>query len=394
MEVINMDDKMMNVKENAYGINEYSIHTVEVGIRLSRNEAFELKDKLKAYGRRYCENIIPDKEGSHRTTKYNCIRSFFEKGISHLRVEEHYIDNGYVCGYLLFKLNPRLLLGYEDYRSIAIVPVGELENIMPALINVWKKYLSMDVIKRAILLRVDFCCNIKMDNHKQAQRFIKLLSQAKEPAGMEYQYYYDLGQHRKRKCGNGITLKGKQCEIAIYLKQKQMIYQNKYLKGCHSKEEIQLAEGQLRFELRVWRRKVHYISGRYLECADTANFFENAAMLSKKFLNKYLLLMYGSGRFVKMSEARKIIMGNRSLHMDTRRNYISLIEAVKKAGQDVYFLNLKNQDMKAYYTAVRWRKEIGEKFGISLITMPECWSEECFENPITYIKVKNLNDII
>ena len=392
MEVKNMKKNTIPIEENAENINDYSIHTVEIGIRLRRKEVTELKEKLNFYVEDYLKNNVPDQEWSHLETKYKYIPNLFDIGISKIRVEEHYVERMFVCGYLCFKLNPRLLLGYTDYKSICIVPANELENVIPALKSAWTKYLDEEIVERAILLRVDFCANIMMDSQDQAKRYMKLLAFGKEPTGMEYTYFYNKKQHRKVRFHNGITLTGKQCELSIYLKQDQMINQNENQNGYHDEAEIQIAEGQIRFELRVKRRKINYISGKYLECPDTAEFFANTAFLSKKFLIKYLLMMYGSGRFVKLSDARNMIMTDRSLHMNTRRNYIRLLEEIKCSGFDKYFHDLRILDKNAYDTVLRFRREIENKFGISLITMPECWPEKYFENPLTYTKFQNVNE--
>ena len=47
MEVKSMNDKMISIGENKQETIEYSIHTVEVGIRLSGPECGKLKEKLE-----------------------------------------------------------------------------------------------------------------------------------------------------------------------------------------------------------------------------------------------------------------------------------------------------------------------------------------------------------
>ena len=93
--------------------------------------------------------------------------------------------------------------------------------------------------------------------------------------------------------------------------------------------------------------------------------------------------LYGTGKFMKKKDAFHII--EQSGHRHSVRNFMKRIIEDTRQENLMYALENYGGDrsrMKSYFN----------ELNISPITIPESWSIEEFENPLTYIKTRNVNE--
>ena len=167
--------------------------------------------------------------------------------------------------------------------------------------------------------------------------------------------------------------------LSIYLKYAQMRERD----NVYSTEEMDLAKGQIRFELRISSDKILYFMKKYA-CMDSDDFINHTSELGERVLAGYLSGLYGTGRFVRFSEAMEII-GKSNHQRKIKRTMERIVERTRKEDMAAAFADMTSGEKS------RFRNYFND-LGISPVTFPDSWKESNFENPIIYIMVNNVNE--
>ena len=143
-----------------------------------------------------------------------------------------------------------------------------------------------------------------------------------------------------------------------------------------------MAEGQIRFEFRLFRKKINYLLNK-LKCDVEFDLINMAEAIGVDELLDRLGGLYGTGKFLKKKEAfhrialskhrQPVRTAMRRIIEDTRRG--NLMIALENFDGD------RSRIMRCF-----------NDLGMSPITIPESWIVEEFENPITYIETRNVNE--
>jgi hypothetical protein len=146
--------------------------------------------------------------------------------------------------------------------------------------------------------------------------------------------------------------------------------------------EMNTVKGQIRIELRIAPDKVRYLEKKY-NCNISNELIQNSSVMGVDILEKYLIGLFGSGKIVSFSEAKRIINAS-SYKRNIKDEMKKIIDVTKKADMIEAFKNFPSS--KSYSLKNRFNE-----LNISPITAPDSW-DETFENPITYIRTNNVNE--
>ncbi len=369
----------------AYNSQNYSVHTFEfwLPIDIYKREIVyqQIKSKLSidVYRSNKYINNFANKNGIRREVR--CFKGLEKQGIKRIEfVIIRGVDGAIYNVYLTAIVNPRKLLGYEKYRDVCIVPERDLGKICEKLVAELVKLGFNEVcILECHLARIDFCANFQMENQKQAERYLKILKKGRQVYGMHWKKEYDSIGHRQSFPDNEATQMGENNDMSIYLKAAQMEENRKYF----DLSEIKMAEGQIRIELRTFRRKIHYLEKRF-DAYSTSEFLACASEIGSKYMMKYLRLIYGEGRILKRTKALNVIWNSKK-------------SAESKALMERVVMETKTHDFDfAWQNATEEERRkilpLFNSLGISPITIPDSWEEEYFENPLWYIETANVNE--
>ena len=106
--------------------------------------------------------------------------------------------------------------------------------------------------------------------------------------------------------------------------------------------------------------------------------------IGDEILQKYLTGLYGTGRMLKTGTALRKIAG--SHHRPAIKQTLSrIIEETRRTDMVTAFDNIPSHKKG---NLMKWFNELG----VSPITIPDSWQIQRFENPITYIKTRNVNE--
>jgi len=382
--------------------NNYSVHTFEIAIELDTSYVPEVKSMLVL---NFTENKLRSKLKNGQFYKwvnsrepgfcnrYTCYdnEELFEYGIMDVHIVEvmrkEYENVVTVWrSFLRFRINPRPLLGHSDNRYICITPAEELLLVIPKLKDILSEYgINAYMFECLYVRRIDYCCNIDLGSQKSAERYLKLLRKGGFYRALNFKpKILDKKQHRyvyprnEVRYINGSWNACRREELSIYLKYSQMSESDKN----YDTAELETAKGQIRIELRVELPKLRYLQKKY-ECYEPGRLMGSSGEIGENLLNVYLYGLYGSGKFVSVSEALKRI--DTSSHRP----------AIKKRLAGIVLTTRHADFMEAcepYSTSEK--SEIRKYFnnlGISPITLPDSWEEKEFANPVNYIKTNNVN---
>ena len=258
---------------------ECSIHTFEMCIPLMSDNMgryLEMLNTRFAYnaGRTYAENKDYRERSNRRyvslvmLTRYRCYDNddLFDQGLSFFCLKEMVIAGDLYNGEtvhrdIMLQVNPRILLGHKEFKYICIVPGYEVGMIVDRLIEVLVPYgfLEND-IRTAIITRLDICSNITLDNQMQARSYLHCLRKGGYYKGLYLNdKVFSRTAHRLVYRQNEVKFTGKnpkpsriRQEVSIYTKHDQMEGSNK----PYDLDEVSMAEGQIRFEFRLFRKLV------------------------------------------------------------------------------------------------------------------------------------------
>lgn len=251
------------------------------------------------------------KHRKKKSTKY-VTRSFHSLGFNRIEFVDCIAPNqDYHVYKIKFTVNPRIL-------------IGETKNLRTRIID--KDYLTQlpDILDNAIcditgpfksqlvhgkFQRIDYCLNFWLNSQETAEEYMRLLKKALIPYPFELKKILNSTQHRYVPETYAITLTCKSYELSLYLKLPQLIEEIINLKNgvipskCAS--ELASAHGQLRIELREYRRQLR---NNKKHCGKDESYLLNGSnTLPFTTLYQRLKSMYGTGDFYLYNDARDMI---------------------------------------------------------------------------------------
>ena len=384
----------------------YSIHTFEIKMRLDKDNiqryrnilerSFMFNEQKTGKENKYYYGAIKKRyvKPTHFTrSRYYDNLDLFRQGLSEICLLETVITGGVydrdiVSGYLSIRVNPRKLLGYVIYPYMRVVTSEDIEDIIPKMVSVLEAYGFMENdIREAIISRLDICANIRLDNQDMAEKYLHCLRKGGYYLGLNHKYMersetthrQEFPPNEMRYTGSAHNRWGNRQELSIYLKKPQMLGSNL----PYGLDEIRMADGQIRFEYRLFRKKTYYLEGRY-GCVGSCDLICEAGTIGDEILQKYLTGLYGTGRMLKTGTALRKIAG--SHHRPAIKQTMSrIIEETRRTDMFTAFNGIPSHKKR---NLMKWFNELD----LSPITIPDSWEIQRFENPLTYIKTRNVNE--
>lgn len=402
------EPKIHETEEKNAGLkdNYYSIHTFELEIPLDMYSFSKYKSSLescciensqrKGYRNKYYYFMRKNPNKTIHINYFTCYdnEKLFSCGISNISIieqrltgGEYYNNDKTVSASITLQVNPRILLGYTENQYISIVPSGEIENVMPTLVKTLTPYGFDEAnLKLAIINRMDLCANIDLENQESAEQYLKLLRRGGAYMGLKFKEMpIDPVSHRRKHPPNEVRYVNRPIfgnsmreMLSIYLKHPQM--EEKSYK--YDPNEIELAKGQIRFELRIHMKKLPYLAKKY-GCKISNELLNMSRAMGADIFSQYLEGLYGKGKFVKSSRAIELIEQT-SHHREIKDTMIEIVNQTRKCDMADAFrplTTLKKCQFRKYFN----------ELGISPVSFPDSWRRESFENPVTYIMTKNVN---
>ena len=134
------------------------------------------------------------------------------------------------------------------------------------------------------------------------------------------------------------------------------------------------------------RRKFEHIEKKY-GCTTLNDAMELSGYMGEVILGKYLGKIFGTGKIMSYSRAIKHI-DSLKWQQRVRDKMKMVVQQTKSSDMDEALWSVfgKNSNTKRNYVGYF------NKAGISPITVPDSWAISEFENPITYIETRNVNE--
>lgn len=327
------------------------------------------------------------KHRKKKCTKY-ITRSFHSLGFNRIEFVDCMIPNqDYHVYKIKFTVNPRIL-------------IGETKNLRTRIID--KDYLTQlpDILDNAIceitgpfknqlvhgkFQRIDYCLNFWLNSQETAEEYMRLLKKALIPYPFELKKILNSTQHRYVPESHAITLTCKSYELSLYLKLPQLIEEIINLKNgvipseCAS--ELASAHGQLRIELREYRRQLR---NNKKHCGKDESYLLNGSnTLPFTTLYQRLKSMYGTGDFYLYNDARDMI-NQSDYRKKIKKELLEILEIVnsKKRGLNPAINGFDYDYLKSH---MRYFNELDLcPITISQKSYKRC-GEDFFPNPLKYI---------
>lgn len=321
------------IAENAS--KNYSIHTLTFRARLTKREWNSIKEKLIEFSKKKKAGYYKAELKSKRANKkinYNIASYFGFNMISLLSITIKSSDTYY---WMDIKVNPRWMFHRNNHPFVYIADQNELVLCYERIICFLKETKIKEIDENAFYIqRADYCVNIDLEDREHVKEFMRLMRKGAHPYKSKRMMEDCKTGKRKVPTRDSFTVYTDGFEFSVYDKQIQLSGET----GKYSEEEIREAEGIIRIELRVKRRKIRY-DGKKRGCDDALQFLFHASDIAEDNIPKYLKMAYGSGRFVKLKKAKQIVTAS-GYKNKTKEKMIKILDRASKN-------NL--QDAKVFY---------------------------------------------
>lgn len=233
----------------------FSIHTIELSLKLSRSEWNRCKQSIYDEQNQTGEHIIyPD----NQCNRHHICKKYKDAGIR-IRLEKVADSKDHPKHFVRMIVNPRELI-YPQSGYLGILPPeeGSIELLEKTFRHLFRKSPFEKDIHKYYLSRVDLCTNIRCDNKKVFRELVRLLRKTATPKKYERKFY----QHKDKKKANRynkhyIRIGCDSQELVIYDKTYQM-NENDLVVAYDN-----LPAGVLRIEVHYGRDKLRHIEKQY-----------------------------------------------------------------------------------------------------------------------------------
>ena len=373
---MNKKDNMILLPENAE--DKYSMHTMTLSCRLTPSYCQTVKNALEKYTYDHHKKRKAENNNYQKIIKYFGIAEEFgfntvEYIVSIPQEEKFRIHR------LEIKINPHRLFHSENYPFVYIASLEDIKKCFSSVETMLGRIgIDKDLIKCFIIKRIDLCCNIDLGTKEQAHEYLQLLLKGAYPKGFKRLKEKSESGKRKIPTKNSFTVHSKNIEFALYDKYKQL----KEEAEKYGEAELKEAEGKIRIELRYERQKVYNCSKKY-KFEDEETFLHRVPTVANDEISRYIKMCYGSGNFVKLNIARKIVK-NSHYRNKTKDKLLEMLDLVKGK----HTLQDAKEILDLDYQS---RLNKFNELGISPITLPKRSKYIEFKNPLYYIENCNCN---
>ena len=298
----------------------YSVHTVEVSLRVSKFEFNHMKDSLyQSQKTEQADYIYTDRncKGHHI-----CIK-FANDGIR-IRLEENRLNKESKGCYIRMVINPRVLI-YPQSGYLGILPKDEtsVELLGKAFRRVLKKSPFEKDLSQYYLSRVDLCTNIRCNNKKVFRELVRLLQKTATPKKYQRMFY----QHKHKKKANQynkhyIRLACGQQELVIYDKTYQLTENDLVV------DYEKLPAGVLRVEVHYGRDKLRSIEKKH-QMDNLLDLLWLLMQESEKRILKLVGKCYSDLPYLSYEDGQQVI-GDSSFQTDTKERMLILLEQMQR----------------------------------------------------------------
>lgn len=372
-------EHIMNIhtlNQNAY---MYSIHTLELGIRLKSYTYGKLIKILTDYSRKY-HFCYYSPENCPSILVFDMFKDF---GFTYcyaryLCAKDHPYSSH--CFYMI--INPRRLLHIPDYQYICITPPERIKDIIPYIMTLFEN-LGVDFInydKTLFVKRLDFCTNIKLDNAEMTREYMRLLCKGKYIFRASRRLQYSPVGHRKIYSKQDFTITGANFELSIYNKKEQMELSS----FSYPYEEQKISDNQIRIELRIFYPRLYHLKQTYGTAEGLFNYIPE---LSQRYMDRYLQAAYGKGDFHQYNIAVNIIKDS-SFHDSTKSHMIRFMKKISKTSLQEAINFFKEE---TDFPDITFILNKFNELQISPITISQKSNYAILRHPIHYIQTQNVN---
>mgnify|MGYP004465100749 CR=1 FL=1 len=355
----------------------YSFHTATLAAILTEREFNFIKDQLcKAVGNALTKYYR--EPYWHGKTSYNFLVNA-KYGFPLVKMIKISGMNQRTTRKILITINPHAMLHKDDYPYVYISSKEDIRRSLEILtkffvdvgINDW---ISLNILR---VDRIDLSTNINLNDNATVEQYMKLLRQGNYPYSSRRVCIYSKSQRRKIPTPNSFTVKSLRWEFSVYNKQ----YQLKDNEKKYPKKEIEEAEGIIRFELRL-KYPMIYTRAKRINLSTVNDILLHADLIAEDNFPRYLNKCYGTGAFVKKTEAQKIIESSQ-YKAPTKEIMCAMLNCCMQKRN----LHIVSEifSKKTYETLLKRFNTLG----ISPITIDSKNPLQRFEAPLYYIKNYN-----
>ncbi len=361
-----------------YDSKDYSIHTLTFRAKLTKKNMTSIKEKLIRFsekkGAGYFKKISRN-DATYKTINFNIASYFGFNMISLLTIT---CKNLYKYYWMDIKVNPRWMFHKDNHPFVYIADKKDLVLCYERIKQFLKKTKIEEIDHNAFYIqRADYCVNIDLGDREHVKEYMRLMKKGAYPYKSERKKEHSTTGKRKVPTRDSFTVYTNHFELSVYDKQIQLSRESEK----YSEDEIRVAEGIIRIELRVKRRKIRY-DGKKRGYNDTLQLLSHADEIAKDNIPKYLKMVYGRGRFVKLKKAKQIVNASRYKNK-TKEKLIEILDRVSKS-------NLQNVKVLYDDDFSKYLKKFNE-LEISPITIEKRSKIEEFPGILYLIEHNNRN---
>ena len=369
-----VNEKLISPTLNQHANNTFSIHTLTLFFNLTNHEYDKTFNLLSNYC--YTHNIGHYKNPNSTTTNtFSTFKVYKENGFNNFSLVI-YNTLAYTTYGLTFTVNLRRLFKIQTYPFICIAPNELLCNTFSE-IDYYLKSLGIDHLKAedSTIKRLDLCTNFACNTLKEKELMMFLLKKGRYIFNSQRATEYSNSSHRDIPTKNSFTLIGNTFEFSAYDKYKQL-FESKY---DYSQDELDLAQLQIRIEIRLDGRRINYLKkhGHYYILNDISE-------IGYKKYKSFIKNIYGLGDFYQYSHTARII-NESSYSLSTKEQMIEIIKKTSKTNLELGLQTIKKKDQSKYLNKFN-------HLNISPITIPRTIDIAFCHNPWSYIINNNVNE--
>ena len=355
---------------------KYSIHTMTFRARLTKRDRDAIKEKLitlsKKKGMGYYEEKSEGK-AIYKTMNFNVASCFGFNTVSLLKIIS---KNGDTFYWMDIKINPWWMFHRDNHPFVYIASKKDLKSSYKRIAQFLEEAAINEISSEAFYIqRADYCVNIDLGSQDCVKEYMRLMKKGVYPYNAERKEEYSKSGKRKVPTKDSFTVGSNSFEFSIYDKYRQLCKESDKYAGS----EIQEAEGMIRIELRVKRSKIKYDGkkGRYNNILE---FLSHAGDIAEDNIPRYIKKAYGSGKFVKLKEAKQIVAdcGYKNKTKETMKEILDHVSKGNLQGVKQSYGKDFSKHMKRF-----------NDLGISPVTIEKRSRIKEFPGPLYFIEYKN-----
>ena len=322
---------------------------------------------------------------------------YYSIGFNQIEFKITYLDKELYKHDILFLINPSLLQSNDKILYNQIISISKIKEI-PHNLNSILYELSdhiIDALNEGKIYRADYCFNLwfshnhlkkirkmylPIDSQLLAQLYMNLLVKGNIPPNFKSSQAHisrqDVSEPKE------FTIQCNSYELSIYLKHAQILEHNKRTgKNIYDEDSLKDSYGQIRFELRLSRKRLYY-DKKTLHCTELELI---SGSNTKVFptLKKLLKSIYGTGDFLQYEAAKYQIQTRKSGKV--QQNMLDFLWIVKQC-KCLTYEKLHKCDSNITKDVFKRYMNYFNEINLSPITLPNKSPVSFFPNPIKYLE--------